>query len=82
MFILMGRHNPSAARELANFLSENFAGRKVTLLFAAMRDKAVDEMRGFSFRMRARDFTQPRISRAISAAQLAEMAGNMPRTSA
>ncbi len=73
---LDGAHNPSAARELANFLSENFAGRKVTLLFAAMRDKAVDEIAGILF-PHASDviFTQPRISRAISAAQLAEMAG-------
>src|SRR6266404_96339 len=65
-----------AARELANFLSDNFAGRKVTLLFAAMRDKAVDEIAGILF-PHASDviFTQPRISRAISAAQLAEMAG-------
>ena len=73
---LDGAHNPSAARELANFLSENFAGRRVTLLFAAMRDKAVDEIAGILF-PHANEvvFTQPKISRAISAAQLAEMAG-------
>ncbi len=73
---LDGAHNPSAARELANFLSENFEGRRVTLLFAAMRDKAVDEIAGVLF-PHAEEviFTQPKISRAISAAQLAEMAG-------
>src|SRR5438552_651638 len=73
---LDGAHNPSAARELANFLSENFAGRSVTLLFAAMRDKAVDEIAGILF-PHAKEviFTQQRISRAISATQLAEMAG-------
>ncbi len=74
---LDGAHNPSAARELANFLGENFAERRVTLLFAAMRDKAVDEIAGILF-PRASEviFTQPKISRAISAAQLAEMAGD------
>jgi dihydrofolate synthase / folylpolyglutamate synthase len=73
---LDGAHNPSAARELANFLSENFAGRRVTLLFAAMRDKAVDEIAGILFPHASEViFTQPKISRAISAAQLAEMAG-------
>src|SRR5882724_4801584 len=73
---LDGAHNPSAARELANFLSENFAGRNITLLFAAMRDKAVDEIAGILFPHAAEViFTQPKISRAISAAQLAEMAG-------
>lgn len=73
---LDGAHNPSAARELANFLKENLAGRKVTLLFAAMRDKAVDEIAGILFPLAAEViFTQPKISRAISAAQLADMAG-------
>ena len=73
---LDGAHNPSAARELADFLDESFAGRRVTLLFAAMRDKAVDEIAGILF-PRASEvvFTQPKNSRAISAAQLAEMAG-------
>lgn len=72
---LDGAHNPSAARELANFLSENFAGRKVTLLFAAMRDKAVDEIAGILFQHASEViFTQPKISRAISAAQLAKIA--------
>jgi len=71
---LDGAHNPSAARELADFLTENFTGRKVTLLFAAMRDKAVDEIAGILFPHAAEViFTQPKISRAISAAQLAEM---------
>ena len=71
---LDGAHNPSAARELADFLTENFAGRKVTLLFAAMRDKAVDEIAGILFPHAAEViFTQPKISRAISAAQLADM---------
>lgn len=71
---LDGAHNPSAARELADFLTENCTGRKVTLLFAAMRDKAVDEIAGILFPHAAEViFTQPKISRAISAAQLADM---------
>jgi len=73
---LDGAHNPSAARELASFLKENFAGRRVILLFAAMRDKAVDEIAGILFPHASEViFTQPKISRAISAAQLAGMAG-------
>jgi len=73
---LDGAHNPSAARELAIFLGENLSGRRVTLLFAAMRDKAVDEIAGILFSHASEViFTQPKISRAISAAQLAEMAG-------
>src|SRR6266436_4430053 len=74
---LDGAHNPSAARELASFLEQNFAGRRIWLVFAALRDKAVDEVAGILF-PRAEEviFTAPRTSRAISAAQLAEVAGH------
>src|SRR6266403_2229837 len=46
---LDGAHNPAAARELAHFLEQNFGGRKVWLLYAALRDKAVDEVAGLLF---------------------------------
>jgi dihydrofolate synthase/folylpolyglutamate synthase len=74
---LDGAHNPSAARELASFLEQNFAGSRIWLIYAALRDKAVDEVAGVLF-PRAEEviFTAPRTSRAISAAQLAEIAGH------
>jgi dihydrofolate synthase / folylpolyglutamate synthase len=74
---LDGAHNPGAARELARFLDENFAERKVYLIFGAMRDKAVDEVTGMLF-PRAHEviFTQPGTPRAVSARQLAKMAGD------
>ena len=72
-----GAHNPSAARELAAFLEQNFSGRRIWLLYAALRDKAVDEVAGLLF-PRAEEviLTAPRTSRAVSAAQLAEIAGH------
>jgi dihydrofolate synthase/folylpolyglutamate synthase len=74
---LDGAHNPGAAHELAHFLKENFAGRKVILIYGAMRDKAVDEVTGSLFPLVAEViFTQPNSPRAVSAAQLAEMAGH------
>ena len=74
---LDGAHNPSAARELAAFLEQNFARDNVTVIFGAMRDKAVDEIAGILFPHAARViFTEPRNPRSISAAQLAEMAGH------
>ena len=77
---LDGAHNPGAARELARFLEENFAGRKVYLIFGAMRDKAVDEVTGMLF-PHAHEviFTQPGTPRAVSARQLAEMAATTPQ---
>jgi dihydrofolate synthase / folylpolyglutamate synthase len=74
---LDGAHNPSAALELATFLEQNFAGRKIWLLYAALRDKAVDEVAGLLF-PRAEEviLTAPRTPRAVSPAQLAEIAGH------
>jgi dihydrofolate synthase / folylpolyglutamate synthase len=74
---LDGAHNPSAARELAAFWDENFAGRKIYLLYGALRDKAVDEVAGVLFQHATEViFTQPRTSRAISALRLAEIAAH------
>jgi dihydrofolate synthase / folylpolyglutamate synthase len=71
---LDGAHNPSAAREFAAFLEQNLAGRKIWLVFGALRDKAVDEIAGILFPRTAEViFTQPRTTRAISVMQLAEI---------
>jgi dihydrofolate synthase/folylpolyglutamate synthase len=71
---LDGAHNPSAARELAAFLERYLAGRRIWLLFGALRDKAVDEMAGVLFPLAAEVvFTQPRTTRAISVTRLAEI---------
>ena len=74
---LDGAHNPGAARELARFVNENLSGRRIFLLYAAMRDKAVDEVTGILFPLAQEViFTEARTPRAISAGQLAEMAGH------
>jgi dihydrofolate synthase / folylpolyglutamate synthase len=77
---LDGAHNPSAARELAHFLEDNFRGRKIFLLYAAMRDKAVDEVAGLLFTHADEVIlTEARNPRAISASQLQELAGHHAR---
>jgi dihydrofolate synthase/folylpolyglutamate synthase len=74
---LDGAHNPGAARELAGFWEQQFANRKIFLLYGALRDKAVDEIAGILFPHAAEViFTEPRTSRAISAAQLSEIAAH------
>jgi dihydrofolate synthase / folylpolyglutamate synthase len=74
---LDGAHNPGAARELARFLEETFAGRRIILLYGAMRDKAVDEVAGLLFPLANEViFTQPDNPRAVSATQLAHLAGH------
>jgi dihydrofolate synthase/folylpolyglutamate synthase len=73
---LDGAHNPAGARELLKFWEENFKGRRILLVYGAMRDKAVDEIAGMLFpRADHVILTEPRQPRAISAALLAEIAG-------
>lgn len=71
---LDGAHNPAGARELAAYWDANFAGRRIHLVYGALRDKAVDEVAGILFSRAATVvLTEPPTSRAISARQLAEM---------
>ncbi|HUL16752.1 MAG TPA: folylpolyglutamate synthase/dihydrofolate synthase family protein [Terriglobales bacterium] len=74
---LDGAHNPAAAAELRDFLRRYFEGRRIWMLFGALRDKAVDEIAGIIFPCVSEVvFTEPRTARSISAAQLAEIAGH------
>jgi len=77
-----GTHNPAGARELLKFWDDNFAGRKIILVYAAMRDKAVDEIAGLLFpRADLVLLTQPDQPRAISATLLSEMTSHLARRS-
>jgi dihydrofolate synthase / folylpolyglutamate synthase len=72
-----GTHNPSGARELLKFWDENFADRRILLVYGAMRDKSVDEIAGLLFpRVETVILTEPRQPRAISAPLLDEMVGH------
>ena len=74
---LDGAHNPSAARELAHFIEESLNGKRIYLLYGALRDKAVDEVAGLLFPLAAEVvMTAPATSRAISAVQLEEIAAH------
>ena len=74
---LDGAHNPAGARELLKFWEENFASRRILLVYGAMRDKAVDEIAGLLFpRADSVILTEPRQPRAVSAAVLAEITGH------
>ncbi len=79
---LDGTHNPAGARELLAFWEEHFPGRRIHLVYGAMRDKAVDEIAGLLFpRAASVVLTEPRQPRAISASVLAgltrHLAANM-----
>ena len=75
-----GTHNPAGAREIAVFWDAFLPGRKIFLIYGAMRDKAVDEIAGLLFpRAAAVILTAPSQPRSISASVLANMAGHHAR---
>jgi len=75
---LDGTHNPAGARELLSFWQQHFAGRRIHLVYGAVRDKAVDEIAGLLFPHVADVIlTEPRTSRAISAATLAQVTAHL-----
>jgi len=47
--ILDGAHNPAGARALARYIERFYGDRRVWLVYAAMRDKAVEEMASILF---------------------------------
>ncbi len=74
---LDGTHNAAGARELLAFWDEALAGRRIHLVFGALRDKPVDEIAGILFpRATTVILTEPHQPRALSANVLAEIAGH------
>ena len=77
---LDGTHNPAGARELLAFWEEHFQGKRILLVYGAMRDKAVDEITGLLFPRAATVIvTQPRQARAISADALSSMTRHLAK---
>lgn len=75
---LDGAHNPSGARELLEFWQRDLAGRRIILIYGAMRDKAVDEIAGVLFpHAHQVILTEPRQPRAISVPLLYEMTAHL-----
>jgi dihydrofolate synthase/folylpolyglutamate synthase len=74
--ILDGAHNPAGARALAAYIGRFYGGRRVRLIFGAMRDKAVDEIAGILFPRAAEVvLTAPHQARAMAPAALREVTG-------
>ena len=65
--ILDGAHNPAGARALAAYIARYYAGRRVRLIYGAMRDKAIDEIGEILFPHAQQVIvTAPRQARALS----------------
>ena len=67
LVLLDGGHNPGAARELAAFIQTDLAGRRVRLVYASMRDKAIREICASLFPLAEEVYlTRPDHARAAS----------------
>jgi len=74
--ILDGAHNPAGARALARYLEQFYGGRKIWLVYGAMRDKAIEEVAGILFPLASEIIlTAPDTSRALRPEALLEFAG-------
>jgi dihydrofolate synthase/folylpolyglutamate synthase len=72
--ILDGAHNPAGARSLAAYLDRFYSHKAVTLIYGAMRDKAIGEVSGILFPRAAEVIlTAPKQSRAIQPETVREM---------
>lgn len=73
--ILDGAHNPAGARALADYIKRFFKDEPVRIVYAAMRDKAIDEVINLLFPLAAEVvLTAPDQPRALSPEALAEVA--------
>jgi dihydrofolate synthase / folylpolyglutamate synthase len=71
---LDGAHNPAGARTLARHIQRFFTSRKLTMIFGAMRDKAVPEIAAMLFPLADRlVLTAPRQPRALDPHLIADL---------
>jgi dihydrofolate synthase/folylpolyglutamate synthase len=78
---LDGTHNPAGARELLAFWRAHLAGRRIHMIYGAMRDKAVDEVAGLLFPQAATVIlTQSPQPRSISAQALSAMTSHLAKS--
>ncbi len=72
--VIDGAHNPAGARALAAYVDRFYAGERLTLIYGAMRDKAVEEVAGTLFpRFSEVIVTAPRQPRALAPESLLEL---------
>jgi len=67
LVLLDGAHNPAAARVLAEFIQEELRGRRLRLVYASMRDKAIGEISEILFPLAEEVYlTRPHLARAAT----------------
>ena len=77
--VLDGAHNPAAAREVAAFVREQWPGRRLILVYATMRDKAIGEIARILFPLAQKVYlTRPEQARAAAPEEILAAADFAP----
>jgi dihydrofolate synthase/folylpolyglutamate synthase len=80
LVLLDGAHNPAAARRIADFIRRELLGRRLRLVYASMRDKAIDEISAILFPLAEEVYlTHPQQSRAATPEEILAAARIRPR---
>ena len=80
LVLLDGAHNPDAAREVAEFVRQELKDRPLRLVYASMRDKAIDEISAILFPLAEEVYlTRPEQSRAATPQEILVAAQTAPR---
>lgn len=75
--VIDGAHNPAGARALAAYIARFYSGRRVHIIYGAMRDKAVEEVCGILFPLAQEVIaTAPDQPRALHPAAIQRIAGH------
>ena len=81
LFLLDGAHNPAGAKEIAGFIREHLADRKLRLVYGSMKDKAVREITDLLWPLADEVYlTEPSHARAASPAEILALAGCRPKS--
>jgi dihydrofolate synthase/folylpolyglutamate synthase len=79
LVLLDGAHNPAGARAIAAFVREHLPGRRLRLVYASMRDKAIGEISEILFPLAAEVYiTRPDQPRAASPEEILAAARCQP----
>jgi dihydrofolate synthase/folylpolyglutamate synthase len=80
LVLLDGAHNPAAARVLAEYIREELTGRRLRLVYASMRDKAIAEITEILFPLAEEVYlTRPNLPRAAAPEEILAAARFHPR---
>lgn len=79
LVLLDGAHNPAAAREITTFVRQEFAGRRLRLVYASMRDKEIGEISELLFPLATDVYlTQTAQARSATPEQILNLARSRP----